>query len=55
MEEIREIQLDIEYHEKQLETLNGLIPKLKRDKYTSEQMLIILKNRLKLAESKPKN
>lgn len=55
MEEIEEIKLDIDYHKKQLETLNELIPRLQNDKYTSEQMLIVLENRLKLAESKPKN
>ncbi len=55
MEEIEQIQLDIDFHEKQLDTLNELIPRLENDKYNSEQMLIILRNRLKNAESKPKN
>jgi hypothetical protein len=55
MEEIEEIQLDVEFYEKQLETLNGLIPRLQNDKYTLEQMLIILQNRLNIAQSKPKN
>lgn len=50
MNEIEEIKLDIDYHEKQLETLNELIPRLQNDKHTSEQMLIVLENRLKLAE-----
>ena len=55
MKKIEEIKSDIEYHKKQLETLNELLPRLQNDKYTSEQMLIVLENRLKLAKSKPKN
>jgi len=55
MGEIEEIKLDIEFHEKQLKTLNGLIPRLQDDKYTSEQILIVLQNRLNIAQYKPKN
>ncbi|CAB4151847.1 hypothetical protein UFOVP598_41 [uncultured Caudovirales phage] len=53
MKKIEEIKEDIKFHEKQLETLNGLIPRLQKDKYNSEQMLIVLKNRLNKVESKP--